>query len=161
MSSSTIPASAPREEAFRARRTLDIAKSARLNIDDETVRRLRIRTTRVPASFSAPDQSRSRPEFVSKSAYYSLIARAVSKLPNNTHNARLALYDCAEIALTAELLKDPEISDEQVAVEQLALERAIRKIEGDAWNKKKPKQLQQRPPHPFTSFLWFFRVFKS
>jgi hypothetical protein len=161
MSSSTIPASAPPEAAFQARRTLDIATSARLNIDDETIRRLRIRTTRVPASFSAADQSGMRPEFASKSAYYSLIARAVSKLPNNTHNARLALYDCAEIALTAELLKDPAISDEQVAVEQLALERAIRKIEGDAWNKEKPKELQQKHPQPFTSFLWFFRVFRA
>jgi plasmid stability protein len=159
MPSPTIPASAPRAAVFRARRNLDTSKLAQLNIDDDTIRRLRIRTAKFPTSFSAGDQS-VLAEVRSKSAYYSVIARAVSKLPHNTRDARLALYDRAEIALTAELLQDLEISDEQAAVQRLALERAIRKIEGDVWKKEKPKQSAEKHPRPFTSFLSFFQLFK-
>jgi hypothetical protein len=110
-----------------------------LNIDTDTIRRLRIRTAKFP-SF-ATDEPALRSE-VSRSAYYSVIARAVSKLPNNTLEARLALYDRAEITLTAELLHDPNVSDERVMVERLALERAIRKIEGEARKKGNPKAFQ-------------------
>jgi hypothetical protein len=144
--------------AFRPRRDRDDADSVRLNTDDDTIRRLRIRTARFPVSFSAADESALRSE-VPKSAYYALIARAVSQLPNNTRAARLALYERAEVALTAELL-DPEISDEQAAVERLAFERAIRRIEGNARKKEKPKELQQNHPRPFPSLLSLFRVFK-
>jgi hypothetical protein len=91
-------------------------------------------------SWCSSDESELRSEVRSKSAYYSVIARAVSRLSNNTRDARLALYDRAEIALTAELRQYPEISDEQVAIERLALERAILKIEGDAWKEEKRKQ---------------------
>jgi hypothetical protein len=159
MPSPTIPASAPRAAALRARGNPDTAKLAQLNIDDNTIRRLRICTAKFPTSFSAADQS-VLAEVRSKSAYYSVIARAVSKLPNNTREARLALYDRAEIALTAELLQDLEISDEQAAVERLALERAIRKIEGDVWKKEKPKQSEEKHPQPSPSFLAFFKRFK-
>ena len=93
-------------------------------------------------------------EVRSRSAYYSVIACAVSRLPNNTRDARLALYDRAEIALTVELLKEPEISDEQAAVERLAFERAIIKIEGDARKKEMPRQATHR--RPFTASLSFF-----
>jgi len=96
---------------------------------------------------------------VPKSAYYALIARAVSQLPNNTHVARLALYERAEIALTGELL-DPGISEEQASVERLAFERAIRRIEGDARKTEKLKELQENHPRSFPSFLSLFRVFK-
>ena len=159
MSSLTIPASTPREVAFRARRNRDTAKPAQLNIDDDTIQRLYVRTVRFPASFLATDESALRSEVRSKSAYYSVIARAVSRLPNNTRDARLALYDRAEIALTAELLQDPKISDEQTAVERLALERAVCKIESDARKKEKPNQLREKHRRPFISFLSFFRVF--
>jgi hypothetical protein len=91
----------------------------------------------------------------SRSAYYSVIARAVAKLPNNTRGARFALYDRAEIALTAELMQDG-ISDDRVAVERLALERAIIKIEHDARKKEMPEQLQETHRQPFTSYLAFF-----
>ena len=101
-----------------------------LNVDDDTFRRLRIRTGRLPVSFAAGDEDRLRCE-VSKSPYYSLLARAVSQLTKNTRTARLALYDRAEVALNSVLL-DPEIFDEQATFERLALERAIRKIENDA-----------------------------
>jgi hypothetical protein len=111
-----------------------------LNIDTDTIRRIRIRTAQFPTSF-ATDESALRSE-VSKSAYYSVIARAVSKLPNNTLEARRALYDRAEITLTAELLHDPNVSDERVMAERLALERAIRKIEGEACKKENSKAFQ-------------------
>jgi hypothetical protein len=88
-----------------------------------------------------------------------VIAGAVSRLPNNTRDARLALYDRAETALTAELLRYAEISDEQVAIERLALEKAFLKIEGDARKKEKPKQLQQKRQWTFASFLSFFGPF--
>jgi hypothetical protein len=90
-----------------------VTKSVQLNVNDDTFRRLRIRTGRLPVSFAAGDEDKLRCE-VSKSPYYSLLARAVSQLPKNTRTARLALYDRAEVALTAALLH-PEISDEQTA----------------------------------------------
>ena len=65
-------------------------------------------------------------------AYYSVISRAVSRLPNNTHEARAALYDRAEIALSVELLQDQRVSGERVAVERLAFEKVVRKVEGKA-----------------------------
>ena len=95
----------------------------------------------------------------SKSAYYSVIAGAVSRLPNNTRDARLAVYDRAEIALTAELLRHPEISDTQVAVERLAFEKAIRKIEGDAGRREQAGQKQKKQQRHLRSFLSFFRMF--
>ena len=101
-----------------------------LNVDDDTFRRLRIRTGSLPVSLAAGDEDKLRCE-VSKSSYYTLLARAISQLPRNTRTARLALYDRAEVALNAVLLQ-PEISDEQATFERLALVRAIRKIEHDA-----------------------------
>jgi hypothetical protein len=94
-------------------------------------------------------------EVRTKSAYYSLIARAVAELPNNTRDARLALYDRAEIALTVKLLDDPDISDEQAAVERLAFERAIIKVEGDARKTDMRKQSRDKHRRPFTAFLSF------
>ena len=115
---------------------------------------------RTAARFSAPFSTAHGVLPVrSRSAYYSVIAGAVSRLPNNTRDARLALYDRAETALTAELLRHPEISDEQVAVERLALERAFLKIEGDARKKDKPKQLQQKRRWTLASVLSFFSLF--
>ena len=145
---------APRKVAFRARGNRDTAKLAQLNIDDDTIRRLRVRTGKFPAPFSTPDETTLRTE-VSKSPYYSLIARAVCRLPNNTRAARLALYDRAEIAATAALL-DLKVSDEQAAIERLAFERAIRKIEGDALKEEMPNELQEKPPRRFSSLLSFF-----
>ena len=155
MSLPAIPPSAPGKVAFRARGNRDTAKLVQLNIDDDTIRRLRVRTGKFPEPFFAPDELPLRTE-VSKSPYYSVIARAVCKLPNNTRAARLALYDRAEIAATAALL-DLKISDEQVAIERLAFERAIRKIEGDAWKKEMPNELQEKHPRRFSLLLSFFR----
>jgi hypothetical protein len=86
-----------------------------------------------------------------------VLAGAVSRLPNNTRDARLALYDLAEIALTAELLNDPEISDEQVAEERLALESAIRRIESQVLKERPAQQAGQR--RPLALLLRFIRNF--
>ena len=157
MSRLTIAGSTPRDSSLGVPRKRDKAKSVQLNIDDHRIRRLRILTGCFPSSFSATDESGICSDARSKSAYYSVIARAVSKLTNNTHDARLALYDRAELALTAELLQHPEISDEQMTVQRLALEWAIRKIESEGRNKEQSEQLQEqeREQRPFTSFLSF------
>jgi hypothetical protein len=159
MSALTIPT--PRDISLAAPSSRDRAKSAQLNIDDHSIRRLRIRTGRFPSSFSATGDCGIWPTLRSKSAYYSVIARAVSKLPNNTRNARLAVYDVAEIALTSELLQHPEISDEQMAVHRLALEWAIRKIESTVRKKEQPTQLEEKEQRPFTSFLSFIWPYLS
>ena len=132
----------------------DTAKSAQLNIDDDAIPR------RTAAGFSATDGVAPHSEV---RAYYAVIARAVSKLPNNTPQARQALYDRAGIALGAELLHDAEISDEQVAAERLAFERAIRKLEDDVRKKEQPTTQQHQEKdrgRPFSSFLSLFRVFR-
>ena len=64
--------------------------------------------------------------------YYSLIARAVSGLPNNTEEARRAIYDCARAALRERLdTHVPPISEAKFAHEHFALEAAINKVEED------------------------------
>src|SRR5947209_842261 len=125
MASLAIPGSSP-QQTFRSRRHRD-KNSPQPKVDSEAIQRLHSRTTKFAAAFSATDEAPF--ESRSRSAYYSVMAGAVSKLPNNSREARRALYDRAEIALAAELLQDPQVSDEQVAVERLALERAVRKIE--------------------------------
>src|SRR5262249_11531768 len=98
------------------------------------------------ASFSAREEAFALvSELRSNSTYYSVITRAVSKLPSNTHAARQALYDRAATAFAAELLQDPQVSDEQAAVERRALEGAICKVERDERKK---------------DFASFFRIFR-
>jgi hypothetical protein len=144
--------------ALALRHDRGTVSSVLLSMDDDRIRRLHARTART--LFPRRDEA-ALPSEISKSAYYSLIADAVSRLPNNTRDARLALYDRAEIAFTAELLQERKISVERMAVERLALERAILKIEGDARKNEKPKQLQENQQRPFASFLAFFRIFKN
>jgi hypothetical protein len=67
----------------------------------------------------------------SEDEYYSLIAGEVSKLPNNTHLARQALYDRTWVATVAELLhgQGSAPSDAEVTREHLAFQRALCKVE--------------------------------
>ena len=154
MSAFTTLGTPPRGASPRLRRYRNATKTAaQLNLDDLSIQRLRIRTGKFPTSFSETDKSSLRPQPQSKGGYYSMIAAAVSRLPNNTRDARLALYDLAEITLTAELLNCPEISDEQIAVERLALERAMRKFEDGLRKKERPKRAVQRPLSSFLSFI--------
>jgi hypothetical protein len=140
----------------------DGAKSAHLSTDDDAIQRLQTRTAKFVAEFAATDKAATPSETWSRSAYYSVIAHAVSRLPNNTRAARQALYDRAGIALAAELLhgEDP-LSDEQVATERLAFERAIGKVERDARKRERQtthEEPQEKRRRPFSSFLSFFRA---
>jgi len=96
-----------------------MANPVQLNVE---FRRLRIRTGSFPVSFAPGDEDRLRCE-VSKSPYYSLLARAVFQLPKNTRAARLALYDRAEVALNTVLLH-PEITGQIFQCFRQALGRA-------------------------------------
>ena len=160
MASLANSVSAVREVAARARRYWHAAKlaqfkSAQRDGDDEASGPLHMPGSRFPRALYATDGTMIPAEVQSRSAYYSLIAQAVARLPSNTRDARLALYDRAEIALTVELLQHPEISDEQKAAERLTFERAIIKIEGDARKKEMRKQSQERRRRPCTAFLSF------
>ena len=64
--------------------------------------------------------------------YYSLIARAVSRLPNKTDETRRAIYERARTALQERLRTfDPPISEAELANVQFALEAAIGRVEQD------------------------------
>jgi hypothetical protein len=131
----------------------DTAKSAQLDIDDNDDMVQRLEARLIPATDETAPQSEAR----SSSGYYSVIARAVSRLPNNTRVAREALYDRAGVALGAELLDEqgPQLSDAQLANERLALERAIRKVEREQAQSAVREEKHRRP---FVSFLSLFRV---
>jgi hypothetical protein len=95
------------------------------------------------------------------SDYYPVLTRAVCQLPNNTREARQALYDRAEVALVAELLQDPQVSEAQVAGERRAFERAIRMIERDT--QKKQRSTRDDPKGPrgrLSTFRSFLRLFQ-
>jgi hypothetical protein len=63
--------------------------------------------------------------------YYPPIARAVSRLPSNTDEARRAIYERARTAFQ-ESSRTLEISEAELASAKLALEAAIRRVEQDA-----------------------------
>src|ERR1700730_16130872 len=76
--------------------------------------------------------------------YYPLIAKAVSGLEKSTGEARRALYDRARTALLAQLRGvEPALSEPDITRERLALEEAIRKVEGEA-----ARPLPNEPPAP-------------
>ena len=65
--------------------------------------------------------------------YYPLIARAIAGLDRSTGESRRVLYERARNALVAQLRNlDPPLSESEITRERLALEEAIRKIEGEA-----------------------------
>ena len=58
--------------------------------------------------------------------YYQLIARAVSALPNNSPEARDAIYERARRALVKQLrILDPPVSEADIERETKLLEEAI------------------------------------
>jgi hypothetical protein len=62
--------------------------------------------------------------------YYSVMARAVSRLPSKTDEARHAIYERARTVLQENLrTRDPPLSPPELATEQFALEAAISKVE--------------------------------
>jgi hypothetical protein len=67
------------------------------------------------------------------SDYYSTIARAISRLPDKTEEARVGVYELARTALQKRLSAfDPPISETDLSVEQLALEAAIQRVETES-----------------------------
>ena len=63
--------------------------------------------------------------------YYSVIARAVSRLPSKADEARHAIYGEARKALHERLSNDPQISHDDLVNEQYRLEAAIYEVEDD------------------------------
>jgi hypothetical protein len=65
--------------------------------------------------------------------YTPLIQRAVEGLENNTGENRRVLYERARVALTAQLRgMEPPLEESEITRERLALEEAIRNVEGEA-----------------------------
>jgi hypothetical protein len=128
-------------------------QGAQLNVNDDAIEQ--------GAGFSPADAAATQPEVRSRPItrdYYSVLVRAVSDLPNNTREARQALYDRAEVALAAELLQDPQVSEAQVADERLAFERAIRIVERET--RKKVHDDQEECHGHYSTFRSFFRLFQ-
>jgi hypothetical protein len=64
--------------------------------------------------------------------YHPLIARAVEGLQKSTGEARRALYERARTALVTQLRSvNPPLSETEITKERLALEDAIRRVEGE------------------------------
>jgi hypothetical protein len=63
--------------------------------------------------------------------YYSIIARAVSRLPGKADEARHAIYEEAHKALHERLGNDPQISHDELVNEHYRLEAAIYEVEDD------------------------------
>ena len=63
--------------------------------------------------------------------YHSIIARAVSRSPSTTDEARHAIYEQARTALHERLGNDPQISDAELVNEHYRLEVAIYEVEED------------------------------
>src|ERR1044071_1013342 len=79
--------------------------------------------------------------------YYPLIARAVNGLDKSTGEARRALYERARTALVMQLRGvEPALSEADITRERLALEEAIRKVEGEA--ARRPRLDTAEPPRP-------------
>jgi hypothetical protein len=84
--------------------------------------------------------------------YYPLIARAVAGLDKSTGEARRALYERARTALVTQLRGvTPALSESDITRERLALEEAIRKVEGEAARRSRTDAVrgnQQTPLRP-------------
>ena len=64
--------------------------------------------------------------------YYSVLARAISRLPSKTDAARRAVYERARTALLEHLdTYDPPLSETALVDEQAALEMAISRVDAD------------------------------
>src|SRR3972149_1969531 len=110
---------------------MDLWKSTSASATDWTARKS---TICQPASMRRPGSSRSmRP------------SRAVAGLEKNPGEPRRALYDRARNALLKQLSGvTPPLPESDIRRERLALEEAIRKVEGDAARRMRPDA--PRPP---------------
>src|SRR6202050_1653358 len=77
--------------------------------------------------------------------YHPLIARAVEGLQKSTGEARRALYERARTALVTQLRSvDPPLSETEITKERLALEDAIRRVEGENARKARTELREPR-----------------
>ena len=76
--------------------------------------------------------------------YYSIVARAVSRLPSTTDEARHGIYERARTALQEKLRTlDPPLSEAELANAQFALEAAIRRVEQDVGIETAVRRMEQ------------------
>src|SRR5690606_26281323 len=81
--------------------------------------------------------------------YRPLLSRAVAGLDPNTGEARRAVYDRARTALVNQLRGlNPPLAEADITRERLALEDAIRKVEGEAAVAQPPARSAPRPEMP-------------
>jgi hypothetical protein len=82
--------------------------------------------------------------------YYPLIAQAVDRLKQSTAAARKVIYDRARSAMTAQLRNvTPPLTESVISREQLALEKAIRKVETESLRASRtPLEPSIRQPYP-------------
>ncbi|MCW5676809.1 MAG: hypothetical protein KIT65_02570 [Xanthobacteraceae bacterium] len=81
--------------------------------------------------------------------YRPLLSRAVAGLDPNTGEARRAVYDRARTALVNQLRGlNPPLAEADITRERLALEDAIRKVEGEAAVAPPPARSAPRPEMP-------------
>ncbi|WP_238125028.1 hypothetical protein [Xanthobacter sp. NM-25] len=83
--------------------------------------------------------------------YYPLLARAISSLPQNTAEARKAVFDRARTALLRQLRGvDPPLPEGEITRERLGLEEAIRRLEAEAapQDNEKPEGAEAPSPAP-------------
>jgi hypothetical protein len=81
--------------------------------------------------------------------YLPLIARAVDGLEKSTGEARRALYERARNALVTQLRSvEPALAESDITKERLALEDAIRKVEGEAARKARAQFREQQLAAP-------------
>jgi hypothetical protein len=80
--------------------------------------------------------------------YYPLIALAVNRLEPSTAETRRTIYDRARAAMVAQLRSlTPTLSESDINREQLALDRAIRKVEAESLRRSRtPPQPSIRQP---------------
>jgi hypothetical protein len=83
--------------------------------------------------------------------YYSVIVQAVSRLEPSTAETRRTIYDRARTAMVAQLRSlAPPLRESDINLEQLALERAIRKVETESVGRlrrsQRPSIRQPNPP---------------
>jgi hypothetical protein len=81
--------------------------------------------------------------------YHSIIARAVSRLPTKTDEARSAIYERARAALRETLHNyDPPLSETEIANVQAALDTAIGAVEVDFLVSAMRRAREEAAPSP-------------
>jgi hypothetical protein len=83
-------------------------------------------------------------------SYCSIIARAVSRLPSTSDEARYAIYEQARTALYERLGNDPQISKAELVTEHHRLEAAIHTVEEDLLLSAMRRFVKEETASPFS-----------